>query len=92
MTKNECSGIWVFAEQRNGKLDRTPLELLAKAKDLKKTTGEAITAVLMGHEVRALADTLIAHGADRVIVAEHENLKNYSARPYQKILAELCEK
>lgn len=92
MTKNECSGIWVFAEQRKGKLDRTPLELLAKAKELKKTTGEAVTAVLMGHEVHALADTLIAHGADRVIVAEHENLENYSARPYQKVLAQLCVK
>ena len=92
MTKNECSGIWVFAEQRNGILDRTPLELLAKAMELKETTGEEITAVLMGYEVEALADTLIAHGADKVIVAQHENLKNYSARPYQKVLAELCEK
>jgi len=92
MTKNECTGIWVFAEQRNGKLDRTPLELLNKAQDLKKVTGEEITAVLMGHEVASLAETLIAHGADKVIVAEHENLKNYSARPYQKVLAELCTK
>lgn len=92
MTKTECSGIWVFAEQRDGKLDRTPLELLAKARELKKTTGELITAVLLGHEVGNLADTLIAHGAERVIIAEHENLKEYSARPYQKVLAALCEK
>lgn len=92
MTKTECSGIWVFAEQRNGKLDRTPLELLAKAQELKQTTGEDITAVLMGNGVEALADTLFAHGADRVILAQHENLACYSARPYQKVLSELCLK
>jgi electron transfer flavoprotein alpha subunit len=92
MTKNECNGIWVYAEQRNGILDKTPLELLNKAMDLKKTTGEEITAVLVGHEVAGLAQTLIAHGADKVLVAEHENLKEYSARPYQKVVAQLCEK
>lgn len=40
MTKNECSGIWVFAEQRGGRLDGTVLELLGKAQELKKNTGE----------------------------------------------------
>ena len=92
MTKNECTGIWVFAEQRNGKLDRVSLELLAKAQDLKKTTGETVTAVLLGCGVEAMASELIAHGADQVILAMHENLTGYSARPYQKVLTSLCEK
>lgn len=92
MTKNESKGIWVYAEQRNGKLDKTPLELLGKAQELKKTSGECVTAVLMGQNVQALADTLIAHGADIVLIAEHENLASYSARPYQKVLSMLCEK
>lgn len=51
-----------------------------------------MTAVLLGCGVSGLADTLAAHGADKVILAEHENLKDYSARPYQKVLAGLCEK
>lgn len=92
MTNKEFKDIWVFAEQRGGKLDRTPLELLGKAQELKKTTGEEVTAVLLGCGVSELADTLAAHGADKVILAEHENLKAYSARPYQKVLAGLCEK
>lgn len=92
MTKNECSGIWVFAEQRGGRLDRTALELLGKAQELKKNTGEEVTAVLLGSGVEALADTLAHHGADRVILARSENLKAYSARPYQKVLTAMCEK
>ena len=92
MTKNEANGIWVFAEQKNGVLDKTPLELISKAVELKQTTGEEVTAVLVGQGVAALADTLIAYGADKVIVAEHENLKSYSGRPYQKVVAEIAAK
>ncbi len=92
MTKNEANGIWVFAEQRNGVLDKTPLELIAKALELKETIGEEVTAVLMGQDVAGLADSLIAYGADKVIVAEHANLKVYSARPYQKVAVELVNK
>lgn len=92
MTKNEAKGIWVFAEQRNGVLDKTALELLGKAAELKAVNGEAVTAILAGHGVEALAGTLIAHGADRVIVAESEALANYSARPYQKAIAALAAK
>lgn len=92
MTKNECSGIWVFAEQRGGSLDNTALELLGKAQELKETTGETVSAVLLGSGVEGLADKLAACGADQVILAQHENLLEYSARPYQKVLAALCEK
>lgn len=92
MAKEDYKGIWVFAEQQNGKLSNTPLEILAKAQELKAHTGEEITAVLLGHNVAPLADELIAYGADQVIVAEHPNLRSYSVRPYQKVLTELAEK
>lgn len=92
MTKNEANGIWVFAEQKNGVLDKTPLELLSKACELKQTTGEDVTALLLGDNISCLADTLFAYGADRVIIAEHKNLGEYSARPYQKVAAEIASK
>ena len=92
MTKNEANGIWVFAEQKNGVLDKTPLELISKALELKQTTGEEVTALLIGSDVAELTDTLIAYGADKVIVAENENLKSYSGRPYQKVVADITAK
>ena len=85
MTKNEAKGIWVFAEQRHGTLDKTALELLGKAAELKAVNGEPVPAILAGCGVEALAATLIAHGADRVIVAESEALENYSARFLQRL-------
>ena len=62
--KSDYQGIWVFAEQENGKLHPTVLELLAKSKELQKHNGEKITAVLLGADVSALADTVRASETD----------------------------
>lgn len=90
--KSDFQGIWVFAEQENGKLHPTVLELLAKSKELQKHNGEKITAVLLGADVSALADTLFSYGADAVLLCENDALRSYSARPYQKALTQLSEK
>ena len=94
MTKEECKGIWVFAEQENGVLSGTDFELLAKAHDLKAKLGgtDTVTAVLLGDNVADLVDTLYAYGAEQVILAENANLKDYSARPYEKVLVDLAYK
>ena len=68
------------------------LELLAKSKELQKHNGEKITAVLLGADVSALADTLFSYGADAVLLCENDALRSYSARPYQKALTQLSEK
>lgn len=92
MQKDNVQGIWIFAEQEKGALHPAVFELLAKAQELKAHNGEAITAVLLGDQVEALAPALIAAGADGVLLAEEENLAAYSARPYQQALTQLAEK
>lgn len=92
MAKEDYKGIWVFAEQQNGLLNPVTFELLAKAQELKEHNGETVSAVLLGSNVMPLASELIAGGADQVIVADHENLASYSARPYQQALTQLAEK
>lgn len=88
----DYKGIWIFAEQRGGQLNPVCFELLAKAQELKAHSGEEICAVLLGHNVESLVPELIARGADKVILAQHENLAQYSARPYQQVLTQLAEK
>ncbi len=94
MNKADYKGIWVFAEQENGVLSSTPLELLAKAIDLKAKLGgtDTITAVLLGKDVAPICDTLFAHGAEQVIVLENDALAVYKHRVYAKALVELVEK
>lgn len=94
MGKEAYKDIWVFAEQEDGVLSGTTFELLAKAHDLKAKLGggDAVVAVLLGSGVTGLAPTLFAYGAEKVIVAENDALAQYSARPYEKALVQLCEK
>lgn len=90
----QAKNIWVFAEQENGVLNDTTFELIAKSYDIREKlkSDDKIVAVLLGKNVKGLVDTLAAYGAEEVIVAEHDNLENYSARPYEKVLVELAKK
>ena len=94
MGKEAYKDIWVFAEQEDGVLSGTTFELLAKAHDLEAKLGgtDAVVAVLLGSGVAGLAPTLFAYGAEKVIVAENDALAQYSARPYEKALVQLCDK
>ena len=62
-------------------------ELLGKAKDLAKDLGTEVTAVLIGSGVKDLADSLAVYGADRVIVVDDPELKDYRTEPYAHALA-----
>ncbi len=94
MNKENYAGIWVYAEHENGVLSETTFELLAKSHDLKAKLGgkDEITAVVLGDNVAHFADMLYAYGAEKVIAAESDNLKEYSARPYATVLTDLCNK
>ena len=93
MNKADYQNIWVYAEQENGVLSPAVFELLAKSHDLKAKLGgtDTVTAVLLGDHVAGLSETLFDYGAEQVIVAEHENLRQYRHRPYTEALAKLAE-
>jgi electron transfer flavoprotein alpha subunit len=91
MNKVDYKGVWVFAEQRAGVLQKVSLELIGKGRDLAEKLGTEVTAVLLGHNVEALGKDLLSYGADRVIVAEHELLKNYTTDGYTKVMCDLIK-
>jgi len=82
-------GVWVIAEQRHGKLMNVSLELISEGRKLADKLGEKLTAVLLGDNVSHLADFLIYQGADKVILAEHPLLLNYTTDAYSKVLYKL---
>ncbi|KKL49338.1 hypothetical protein LCGC14_2316500 [marine sediment metagenome] len=89
---SDHQGIWIFAEQRDGQLNRVSLELLGKANQLGNELNQEVSAVLIGHHVSDLADTLIRYGADRVYLAENRLLKGYRTLAYTKVVEELIRK
>lgn len=89
MVQNVRTGVWVFAEQRKGKLQEITLEILGGALHLARKLGSPTSAVLMGNHVRDLAEELVTYGANRVYLAEHPLLDLYQSDVYASILADL---
>ncbi|MEO1813962.1 MAG: electron transfer flavoprotein subunit alpha [Acetobacterium sp.] len=85
---SEYKGVWVFAEQREGKLMPVVIELLGEAKKLAAEIGTDVSAVVCGDEVDALTHELFAYGADKVYQAVHPELKNYRTDAYTKVIEE----
>ena len=76
MNLEEYKGVYVFAEQVDNKLSGIAFELLGKAKDLAADLNAEVAAVLIGSEVKGLADELAAYGADKVIVVVKSSTTN----------------
>jgi len=66
-------GVWVYAEQRDGKLSSVSYELLARGRELADTLKTELAAVCLGHQVADM-ESLIAHGADKVYTVDAEAL------------------
>jgi len=83
----------VYAEQENGHLSDVPLELMSKGRELADELKVQLGAVLVGgNGVNGLAEKLIAHGADEVIVAADPLLEDYQTTSYAKVVCGLIEK
>jgi electron transfer flavoprotein alpha subunit len=83
--------VWVVAETVEGQLRDISLELLNKARELADELDVALGATLSGHNTGELAPLLIAHGADRVYVADDELLEPYQTSTHARVLTELVE-
>ncbi len=81
-------GVWVFAEQRNGKLSPVAFELLGAGRRLADTLGVELSAVLFGASSDE-AEELIKYGADRVYLADDPQLQKFNDEPYARLLASL---
>ena len=85
-------GVWVFAEQKDNEIAPVVYELLGKGKELAENRDCKLTAILLGDDVTALADDLIAFGADKVIVANDPKLKNFIDSSYAEAFYQLADK
>ena len=80
-------GVFVFAQQVDNKLSGIAFELVGEGSRLAEKLGTEVTAVLLGSGVAGLADELAEYGADKVIVVDDPELKDYRTEPYAHALA-----
>ncbi len=84
--------VWVFAEQKKSKVQSIAFELLGKGRELADDLGVELCAVLMGSDMDAACNDLIARGADKVYYVDSPKLKSYQDDPYTKVFIKLIEK
>ena len=87
MNLAEYKGVYVFAQQVDNEVSGIALELIGKGKDLAKDLDTDVTAVLIGSDVKGLVDVLAEYGADKVIVVDDPELKEYRTEPYAHALS-----
>ena len=92
MNLEEYKGVYVFAQQVDNEISSIAFELLGKAKDLAKDLNTEVTAMLLGSGIKGLADQLAEYGADKVIVVDDPELKDYRTEPYAHALASIINK
>ena len=80
-------GVYVFAQQVDNKLSGISFELIGEGKRLAEKLDTDVTAVLIGSDVAGLVDELAEYGADKVIVVDDPELKEYRTEPYAHALA-----
>jgi electron transfer flavoprotein alpha subunit len=82
-------GVWVFAEQRRGRLAGVALELLGEGRRLADRLAVPLAAVLFGSGIKPLAGTLAEYGADRIYLADHPDLGDFTDDRYADLLTDL---
>ncbi len=88
----DYKGIWVFVEQKNGKVQSVAYELLGKAHELAKKLSCQVSAVCIGNKLDDQLDEIIWHGADNIYLVEAPEIANFQDEPYTNILVELIKK
>jgi electron transfer flavoprotein alpha subunit len=96
MTEGKYRHVHVVMELEDGKLVPVSLEMLGEARRLfddfnkKYQSNEKVIAVLLGHQIKDLANQLIEYGADAVICADHPELKEMRNTIYTKVICQIA--
>lgn len=91
--RNGARGIITWAEVTNGKISRPSLELLTPARNLANQLGTdtRVMTLIIGKNVQPLAQTLIEHGSDEVIIVENDRMEEYLVLPFSSIFAQVIK-
>ena len=68
---------WTLVEHVDGRPIRPSFELLGKGRELAGKLGGENVALALGHDLAGVAREAARHGADRVVLVEHERLADY---------------
>ncbi|MDR1122579.1 MAG: electron transfer flavoprotein subunit alpha [Endomicrobium sp.] len=90
--KSEYKGVWVYAEQRHGKIADVVYELLSEGKRLSKKLETILSAVLIGDNIKLKSQDLINRGAEKVYICDDPVFVEFQDDIYTSVLTQLIKK
>ncbi len=97
MSGDNYQHLYVIMETQDDKLVPVSLEMLGKARELmdsfnkKYQSNEKVVAILLGHNIKEVCNTLIEYGADVVVYADSQELKDYRNSIYTKVISQIAQ-
>lgn len=89
---SDYKNVWVFCEQKQGKIQSISYELLGKGRELADKLGVRLCGLLLGDKMDEAAKEVIARGADKVYVVDSPKLKVYQDDPYTNVMTHMVMK
>lgn len=89
----DYKNIWVYAEQRDGKLMNVALELIGEGHRLSRDISDEtkVCALLIGNNIEHLAQECFEYGADAVYLFQDPLLEKYTTDAYTKVITDAIE-
>ena len=88
---SKVNEVWVFVEQRDGKPADVSFELLTKGRKLADKLNGILKPIVIGHNVKSIAEETFDYGADEAVLVDHPALEKYLDMPYSRILSSLVK-
>jgi len=84
--------VWVFVEQRDGNIVTVSKELISKARELADQLSVQVSALLIGSNLRAEAESILPYRIDNLFLVDEPRLQHYTPVPYTKIAVDIFKK
>ena len=97
MSDNNYQHLYVVIEVQDDKIVPVSLEMLGEARRLidlfnkKYQSNEKVVAILLGHNIKEVCNTLIEYGADVIVYVDSPELKNYRNNIYTKVISQVAQ-
>lgn len=85
-------GVWVFAEQKKGHIQRVTYELLGAGRKLADSRKTELCVVFLGNGISSKTEELVKYGADKIYLVDSPELQDYRDEPYSRIFTKLIIK
>lgn len=86
INKADYKGILVYIEHHGGIPHPVSFELIGKARELALTTKDPVYAIVIGHNVKSLAEKTLTYGVDKVFLYDNPLFKDFNVELYTNVM------